>query len=201
MSNQKRAEYNGTYVGIVVDNKDDSKIGRLKITVPYIFDGIKTEDLPWAEPCFPYGGIENQGMFFIPEIDSYVIVQFVNGSPYKPIWLGTYHRQYNNENYPPEEAIRNNYQYRKIIKTKVGYILYDDKDDELIIVHKKGHHMVFNEKLISIAHECGSFISLEDDGNIYIQSKNNIHENLPRIQYIPKVLKEKKYEPPKRKKT
>ena len=74
----RKQNYNQKYVGEVVDNNDPLKKGRIKVIVPYIFDGIKTEDLPWCEPTFPYGGSENLGFFFVPEKGSNVKWDGVN---------------------------------------------------------------------------------------------------------------------------
>ena len=64
----------GKYRGIVVDNLDPKKIGRLKVRVPSLLgEEVVTG---WAMPCFPYGGDVNQGMVFTPEIDSGVWVEF-----------------------------------------------------------------------------------------------------------------------------
>jgi uncharacterized protein involved in type VI secretion and phage assembly len=194
----RKQNYNQKYVGEVVDNNDPLKKGRIKVIVPYIFDGIKTEDLPWCEPNFPYGGSENLGFFFVPEKGSNVIIEFIGGSKYKPIWTGTCYREYEGENIPPEEAIRNNYTHRKIIKTKTGYILFDDKDKEITVYHDSGHYILMNEKVIEIANACGSHILIPEDGNIYLEPKKTVHVKLGKPKVKPKVLLESKYKPPKR---
>ena len=45
----------GKYRGIVVDNQDPSKLGRLKLRVPSVLG--KDVVTGWATPCVPYGGL------------------------------------------------------------------------------------------------------------------------------------------------
>ena len=95
-------EFTDIYIGKVVDNKDPKKIGRLKINVPNIHGNIKKDDLPWANPCFPYG-VDNKGIVFVPEKDTLCAVMFINGSIYAPIWLGVIYRE--KEDVPPDEIM------------------------------------------------------------------------------------------------
>ena len=78
-------KYDGVYVGEVVDNKDPDMLGRIRVKVPNIYGSISNESIQWANPCFPYG-YDDQGVFFIPEVGSFVIVMFINKSPHRPIW-------------------------------------------------------------------------------------------------------------------
>lgn len=126
--------FTGIYVGEVVSNTDDYMIGRLKVKVPMVYGNIAIDDLPWAEPCFPYGS-NDKGIFFIPEVGSLVCVTFLNGSEYRPVWLGSIFRD--SENIIPQEA-STAYPNRKIIKTTVGYVMFDDENDYIEIKHRNG---------------------------------------------------------------
>ena len=74
----------GKYRGFVVDNQDPQKRGRLRLSVPSVLGDQETD---WALPCLPYGGIDQQGMFFVPEIDSQVWTEFEEGDISRPIWV------------------------------------------------------------------------------------------------------------------
>ena len=128
--------YNMLYIGEVVDNKDPKKLGRLKVNVPNITGGCATDDLPWAEPCFPYS-YEKQGFFFIPEIGSLVTTLFLEGSFYFPVWLGCIHRS--DKDVVPDEINDSSYPERKIIKTQAGYLLFHDIDGKewIYLTNKK----------------------------------------------------------------
>ena len=59
----------GKYRGIVADNQDPQKRGRLKLLIPSVL-GDQTSD--WALPCLPYGGAAQQGLYMVPEVDAQV---------------------------------------------------------------------------------------------------------------------------------
>ncbi len=83
----KEAEkYLGKYRGTVVNNVDPNQIGRIQVSVPDVSGVAPTS---WAMPCMPYGGI-NAGMFAIPAIGTGVWIEFEQGDPDYPIWVGTY---------------------------------------------------------------------------------------------------------------
>ena len=49
----------GFFRGIVINNIDPLKLGRLQINVFSLYNSIEKTQLPWAEPCFQFGGFEN----------------------------------------------------------------------------------------------------------------------------------------------
>jgi hypothetical protein len=79
-------QYFGKYRGTVVDNVDPMHIGRLLVLVPDV-----SGDLPssWAMPCLPLAGI-NTGIHAVPMIGAGVWVEFEQGDPDYPIWVGGY---------------------------------------------------------------------------------------------------------------
>lgn len=91
----KRKELeNVIFVGIVEDNNDPKKLGRLKIRVVNIFDEIPVEDLPWAKPWKDLNG----NSFLLPEKGKIVSVVFDTGNPYKPEYIFAEHYNKNLEN-------------------------------------------------------------------------------------------------------
>lgn len=79
---------NTPYLGLVEENRDPERLGRLKVRVPAVYGGIGTEDLPWALPFgLPSGGSKaSGGLSFLPEPGDQVLVQFLDGEPEKPCW-------------------------------------------------------------------------------------------------------------------
>jgi hypothetical protein len=91
---ERKVEQGKTYVGVVEDNLDPNKEGRLKIRIVDVFDEAKTEDLPWASPWKDLAG----GQIGIPETGKVVICVFEQGDPYKPEYISTEHWNINLEN-------------------------------------------------------------------------------------------------------
>ena len=62
----------------VVDNKDPETLGRVKVRIYPEFETLEESSLPWAEPmnetdiCLPG---ENVGVFRIPEVNSFIVVE------------------------------------------------------------------------------------------------------------------------------
>ncbi len=78
--------YYGKYRGTVVNNVDPMQIGRIQAVVPDVSGLIPTS---WAMPCLPGAGI-NTGVFTVPQIGSGVWIEFEQGDPDRPIWVGGY---------------------------------------------------------------------------------------------------------------
>ncbi len=79
-------KYLGKYRSTVVNNVDPKQIGRIQVIVPDVSGLAPTS---WAMPCMPYGGV-NAGLFAVPAIGTGVWVEFEQGDPDYPIWVGTY---------------------------------------------------------------------------------------------------------------
>ncbi|BBB29407.1 phage baseplate assembly protein V [Neptunomonas japonica] len=78
--------YFGKYRGVVLNNIDPMQQGRLQIQVPDVAGLVPTS---WAMPCVPMAGIQN-GMVALPIIGSGVWVEFEQGNPDYPIWVGCF---------------------------------------------------------------------------------------------------------------
>jgi hypothetical protein len=87
-------EANKTYVGVVEDNQDPEKMGRVKVRVMDVFDEFDVEDIPWAMPWKDLNG--NQ--FNSPEKGKVVMVVFDQGNPDSPEFIYSDHYNINLEN-------------------------------------------------------------------------------------------------------
>lgn len=76
----------GKYRGMVLNNIDPMQQGRLLVQVP---DVSGLAPATWAMPCAPIAGIQN-GFFALPVIGSGVWVEFEQGDPEHPIWVGCF---------------------------------------------------------------------------------------------------------------
>ena len=123
----------GKYRAFVTDNKDPQKRGRLKLLVPSV---LNEEETDWALPCVPFGGLADQGVFMIPEVDAQLWVEFEEGNINCPIWIGTFWPE--NTNVPKEASQEE--PTTRLIKTPGGHLVqFDDKpgEEKIVIRHKK----------------------------------------------------------------
>lgn len=86
-SQTNRVAYYGKYRATCVNNIDPMLQGRIQLIVPDVSAVAPTS---WAMPCFPVTGIQN-GVFTVPPIGAGVWVEFEQGDPDYPIWVGGYY--------------------------------------------------------------------------------------------------------------
>jgi len=73
--------------GVVVENQDPKKLGRIKVRIPSLLDVEDVEALPWVYPSYQAGGgRDDSGSVLIPDIDTEVFIEF----PYNSIYSGIY---------------------------------------------------------------------------------------------------------------
>ncbi|MNT11488.1 Phage-related baseplate assembly protein [compost metagenome] len=74
----------GKFRGVVISNIDPMQMGRLQVQVPDVLGlGISS----WALPCVPFAG-QQSGAFVLPQVGAGVWVEFEQGKPDYPIWVG-----------------------------------------------------------------------------------------------------------------
>ena len=125
----------GKYRGIVTDNTDPEKRGRVCVQVPSVLHAPVTviakgdrseveKQTPsvWAEPCFPYGGY-GLGMLFIPQVGARVWVEFEAGDVNYPIWTGVWTTPESGKGKLPTEFTNAT---KKVIRTDKHLIEFDD---------------------------------------------------------------------------
>lgn len=88
-----KVEEGKSYVGVVEDNNDPKKIGRVKVRVMNVFDDLEAEDIPWARPWKDLGG----NSFNLPDKGKVVTVVFESANIYKPEYICSDHFNINLE--------------------------------------------------------------------------------------------------------
>ena len=83
MSNPPQRFY-GKYRGTVINNVDPLQIGRIQAMVPDVSNVIPSS---WAMPCVPIAG-KQMGTYVVPQVGAGVWVEFEQGNPDYPIWVG-----------------------------------------------------------------------------------------------------------------
>ena len=190
MITQAQERFYGKYRGLVIDNEDPEKRARLIVSVPSVL-GAEV-DSHWAEPCLPFGGLKDQGLFMVPEVGAQVWVEFEEGQVSKPIWSGTTWQQ--SDDVPTESA--NASPHMRQLKTPSGHILsFNDTqgEEEIRLFHPKqaelninpdgvvkmtdadGAQIIMNasDSSISISDSNGNTITMESSGTTVTDSNGN----------------------------
>lgn len=110
--------FHGKYRGLVMDNIDPEKRGRVRVSVPAVLgDGQQS----WAEPCVPYAG-PGVGLFAVPPVKAKVWVEFEGGDADYPILAGAL--------WCPDEAPPPGLAEVKVWKTEAITITLSDLEGE-----------------------------------------------------------------------
>ncbi len=159
---QTQSSYYGKYRGFVVDNEDPDQRGRLKVSVPSVFGQQETY---WALPCSPFGGLAEQGLFMIPEVDAQVWVEFEEGNQDSPIWVGVF---WQTTEAIPSEAQKSPPTTR-IIKTPAGHLLqFDDESgkEKLRLTHSTGAELNVDENgSVKLTDANGALLTMDANAN------------------------------------
>ncbi|MBN2173797.1 MAG: hypothetical protein JXR61_07220 [Prolixibacteraceae bacterium] len=120
-------------LGKVADNVDPKKLGRVKISFWWMEDRQMT---PWVKVVTPYSH-QSAGFYFVPAINSRVLVGFEDGDVEKPYCIGTLFDEENS----PDSAWAGNYDKSNAkihaIRTQSGQTIefYDESGKEKIRIY------------------------------------------------------------------
>jgi hypothetical protein len=78
--------YYGKYRATVINNVDPMLMGRIQVIVPDVSQVLPSS---WAMPCVPVAGIQ-MGAYLVPPMGAGVWVEFEQGDPDYPIWVGCF---------------------------------------------------------------------------------------------------------------
>lgn len=136
-SPNEQGRFYGVTVGLVTNNQDPDKLGRVKVRFPWLSD---EEESHWARVLTPMAG-NGRGLYFLPEVDDEVLVAFEHGLMEFPYVLGAL---WNGKDAPPEtnDDGENNI---RVIKSRSGHIIgLDDTDGEekIEIIDQSGNNYI-----------------------------------------------------------
>jgi uncharacterized protein involved in type VI secretion and phage assembly len=158
----------GVAVGIVTDNADPDKRGRVKVRLPWL--GADAESA-WARIVTPMAGAA-RGVFFLPDVDDEVLVAFEHGDVEHPYVLGAL---WNGQATPPADNADGKNAIR-LLQTGAGLtIRFDDTSgaERLEIADKDGKEQVVIDmaaKKVSVTSSGDVEISASD-GKVAIAGK------------------------------
>lgn len=159
-------QYFGKYSGIVKDNRDDDKLGVVGVSVPTVFPA---DEVVPARAALPFG------MYFVPENDTRVWVEFEGGDPEFPLWTGVQHAA----GTFAAEAAKNPPTIRAF-KTVTGHLLiFDDTDGSESVVltdGKNAHKLTFDKDGIKLTDGKNNHVITLDSNGIKVTDGKNSHE-------------------------
>ncbi|WP_254921409.1 phage baseplate assembly protein V [Nodularia sp. NIES-3585] len=170
MSNNQNNHLSGVFIGLVTNNKDPDGLGRVKVKFPWLSD---TEESYWARVVTLMAG-NNQGIYFLPEVNDEVLVAFEQGNMAFPFILGAL---WNGKDKPPgkNDDGKNN---QRIIKSRSGHqIILDDTDGEeqILIQDKTGkNQIVINSQDNKMDIKVEKDFTIEAKGKIILKSSDDL---------------------------
>ena len=84
----------GLFIGLVTNNNDEQKLGRVKVKIPALSEEVETS---WAR-VLNFGAGGGRGGGFQPEVNDEVLVGFEGGDPRRPVVIGGL---FNSKDVPP----------------------------------------------------------------------------------------------------
>ncbi len=135
----------GLVVGIVTNNQDTEKLGRIKVKFPWLDDTVESW---WARIAYPMAG-KLRGYWWIPEVDDEVLVGFEHGDVRFPYIVGALH---NGVDTPPQtNDICSTFSGADTDNTYGAYSTSgqdfngDGKNDLRFIRSRSGHLLIFDD--------------------------------------------------------
>jgi uncharacterized protein involved in type VI secretion and phage assembly len=149
-------------IGVVVDNKDDKKLARVKVKFPSL-PGDDTSK--WA-PIVSLGAGKDRGWFFLPEIDDEVLVMFEHGDFNRPIVIASI---WNGKDKPADKNDGGN--ERRMFASREGSkIVLDDDQGTVTVEDGKGDGKITISKdnKITIESSSGDVCAQAPSGDLVV---------------------------------
>ncbi len=152
----------GLVEGIVVDNVDPEKLGRVKVKFPTL---PETPESTWARLAMPMAGRE-RGWMTIPEIEDEVLVSFVHGNHDDAVVVGSLYNGVDTPPYANEDGDNN----LRVFQSRSGHrFTFDDTKGE-----ERMELISHNEEIRIIWDAKAKVISVYSGKDIIVEAKETI---------------------------
>jgi uncharacterized protein involved in type VI secretion and phage assembly len=159
----------GVALAIVVDNKDDSGMARVRVRYPW---HSQPRELFWARVATPMAG-KARGFYFIPEEGDEVLVAFERGDLRLPYVVGSLW----NSSSPAPHTNADGTNDVRLVRTRRGHTLtFDDGAEGRVQVElSDGKRLSMDAHHITLRDEHGNGLTIQsDNGAVTIQSAGSI---------------------------
>jgi len=163
----------GVQIGIVSDNADPSKLGRVRVQLPYLGHDFVTD---WARVVAPGNG-PNRGFVWLPEVKDEVLVAFHHGDVSEPYVLGGL---WNGADAPPQiDLDGGELQARQFVSRTGQKVIFSDKSgsEGILISSADGTIQVHvdsaNKKVVVTADGSGT-VEMKTGGDFTIDCKGSL---------------------------
>lgn len=155
----------GLYPAKVVDLKDPSNMGRVKVMLPWSPDSGGEQYTAWARLATLMAGA-GRGTWFVPDVGDEVLVGFEAGDPRRPYVVGAL---WNGKDHPPEAMDAGGANARKVIHSRNGVVItLDDTDghETLTLTTPGGQTMTLKDGpgSVEVKDSNGNSVKLEASG-------------------------------------
>lgn len=172
----------GVRIGIVRDNEDPERLGRVKLSFPW---RDADDESFWARVATNMTG-DGYGTYYLPEVDDEVLVGFENGDIHSPIVIGSL---WNGKHKPPEDNADGNNAIRAIVTRSGHRIEFEDSDQggHVRIETNAGHEFVLDDEQgsesVTVEDKSGNRIAMDAVQNaIEISAKSELRLAAPTIE-------------------
>ena len=143
------------WTGIVVNNADPDKLGRVQIKIYGFYDDLAMSNIPWAVPDIQ-SWTSTKGNFVVPELNTILRGYFDNGDEMKPVYDSVAF----NAAYSSLEGDFFDWYTRTEDYPHTMVLFQTDQKDYLVMNKKTGE--------IAFTHHTGTVMRIDSDGNIDI---------------------------------
>jgi uncharacterized protein involved in type VI secretion and phage assembly len=172
---------NGLVIGLVTNNDDPEKLGRVRVKFPQLGDTIEGT---WARIATPGAG-DARGMMFLPKPGDEVVVAFEHGDKRRPVVLGGL---YNGRDRPSDKMLEDG-------PRGAAWVVHTEEDAEFqfekqFVISAKEHMQLTIERGggtgdvgvradDKIEVKAGSTITIEGQGDVTLKSTAGINGAAP----------------------
>ena len=143
------------WTGIVLNNNDPEKIGRVQIKIYGFYDDLALNNIPWAVPDIQ-SWTSTKGNFIVPELNTILRGYFDNGDEMKPIYDAVAF----NSSYTSKDGDFFDW-YQRTEDYPHSMVLFQTDQKDYLVMNKKTGELAFT-------HHTGTVMRIDPNGNIEI---------------------------------